>query len=364
MPYFLRKLVSKKKKRFDVEGFQLDLAYITPRVIAMGFPSVGREAMFRNPLPECQRFLETRHHDHYKVYNLCAEKDRQYDAALFYGRVSCFPFFDHQACPLQMIFDLCRDVETYLAEDPQNVVVIHCKAGKGRTGLMITCWLLFSQTCASIDDALQFYGEARTHNGKGVTIASQKRYCRYFAQVMHMPSAPTPPSRYLIDVSIGDYIKVISIEHKVLFEGISDALRSSGSTGSAGVEIVGDVKVEIYETKPAKACSSKREFKKLCHVWFNSYFIDTTDTLVFKKDDCDKGKKLPADFVMTLTFKPMSDGNVQSQPIADGPSAVTEDAVVEKDVPSPASCDQVALIDQPSTADTVSANEQAAGPQQ
>ena len=57
-----RGLVSKKKKRFvdKANDIDLDLTYITPRVIAMGFPSVGKEAMFRNPLPAVQKFFEFR----------------------------------------------------------------------------------------------------------------------------------------------------------------------------------------------------------------------------------------------------------------------------------------------------------------
>ena len=48
----IRSLVSKKKVRYTEEGFDLDLTYITPRLIAMGFPSDGGEALFRNPATE------------------------------------------------------------------------------------------------------------------------------------------------------------------------------------------------------------------------------------------------------------------------------------------------------------------------
>ena len=72
----VRGLVSKKKNRFVEGDFDLDLSYIPhgkkttngqDKLIAMGFPSEGAEAMYRNPLSEVKRFFETYHSEHYKV---------------------------------------------------------------------------------------------------------------------------------------------------------------------------------------------------------------------------------------------------------------------------------------------------------
>ena len=81
----IRKLVSKKKKRYTDDGFNLDLAYIPvipenrttkgtmnglegrDRIIAMGFPSEGMEAVYRNSLSEVKRFFTNYHEDHFKV---------------------------------------------------------------------------------------------------------------------------------------------------------------------------------------------------------------------------------------------------------------------------------------------------------
>jgi phosphatidylinositol-3,4,5-trisphosphate 3-phosphatase/dual-specificity protein phosphatase PTEN len=45
-------------------------ADITPRIIAMGFPSEGTEGIYRNPLSEVVRLLTKFHDHHYLVFNL------------------------------------------------------------------------------------------------------------------------------------------------------------------------------------------------------------------------------------------------------------------------------------------------------
>jgi phosphatidylinositol-3,4,5-trisphosphate 3-phosphatase/dual-specificity protein phosphatase PTEN len=57
-------------------------------------------------------------------------------------------------------------VDSWLKQDQKNVVVIHCKAGKGRTGVMICAYMLHCGMWKAAEDALAFYGAARTKNSK------------------------------------------------------------------------------------------------------------------------------------------------------------------------------------------------------
>jgi len=49
---YLRKVVSGKRRRFADGNYDLDITYITPRVIAMSYPAVTvMETAYRNPAP-------------------------------------------------------------------------------------------------------------------------------------------------------------------------------------------------------------------------------------------------------------------------------------------------------------------------
>jgi phosphatidylinositol-3,4,5-trisphosphate 3-phosphatase/dual-specificity protein phosphatase PTEN len=174
----IRGKVSKKKKRFQVDGFDLDLSYVTDRIIAMGYPSEGTEGVYRNHMKNVQRFFDRRHPKAFRLYNLCSE--RSYEASKFYGSVHCFPFDDHNPCEFEVTKKFCENLRQWLGEHPQNVAAIHCKAGKGRTGTMIACYLVYINAAPTAEQALQMFAEKRTQNKKGVTIPSQIRYVHYF----------------------------------------------------------------------------------------------------------------------------------------------------------------------------------------
>ena len=152
-----RAAVSKKKRRFQRDGWDLDLSYITPRIIALGYPSSGWEAVYRNPIEEVEEFLSLHHGERCLVVNLCSE--RSYEETRFGGRQARFPFDDHSPPPLSLIAPFCERVQAWLEAHPRNVVAIHCKAGKGRAGVMIASLLLWQQAWPSASAAIDFFAQ-------------------------------------------------------------------------------------------------------------------------------------------------------------------------------------------------------------
>ena len=178
---FVKRLVSKQKRRFQDSHFDLDMSYITERFIAMGFPSTGMETLYRNSVEEITEFFHSKYNDDVKIYNLCLEKDRIYNKNAFpKSKVGLFPANDHNPCPIQLILEFCIDICLYLINNPKGVAAVHCKAGKGRTGVMSCAYLIFSGLCDKSEKAFRYYARIRTKDNTGVTIASQRRYIRYF----------------------------------------------------------------------------------------------------------------------------------------------------------------------------------------
>jgi len=177
----LKRLVSGNKYRYQNADFNLDLVYITSRIIAMGFPSMGYETLYRNEFSEVLQFFMKRHNARAKIYNLCEEDKRLYDPSLFTNmKVANFPFKDHNPCRIELMYDFAVDAFLFLQRDKENVIAVHCKAGKGRTGLMICAYLIFMEYVQNAQDAIDFFNSRRAVNGKGITIPSQLRYLFYF----------------------------------------------------------------------------------------------------------------------------------------------------------------------------------------
>ncbi|KAI0777771.1 phosphatases II [Trametes elegans] len=141
---FVRRLVSGNKARYKDEelDLDLDLVYITDQVIVMGYPATGIEGFYRNRREDAKKFLDHRHGKNYWVFNFCPMKENTYPDSVFEGRVSRYPFPDHHAPPLAILPLVAREIRLWLDGSAERVAVLHCKAGKGRSGTMACAYLL------------------------------------------------------------------------------------------------------------------------------------------------------------------------------------------------------------------------------
>lgn len=53
-----------------------------------------------------------------------------------------YPFTDDTCPPLESVVDFCENAKAWLDAHEDNVVSLHCKAGKGRAGIMAACLMV------------------------------------------------------------------------------------------------------------------------------------------------------------------------------------------------------------------------------
>jgi len=247
-------------------------------------------------------------------------------------------------CAFQDIAYFCKDVAMFLSEHPKNVAAIHCKAGKGRTGLMISIFLLYCGEWNTAPEALSYYGFARTHDQKGVTIPSQKRWVNYFGEYMAMSKRGETlpePSRWLVHqirfskkapsfngfTILNHGTKWRSKAKKGEMKGIEDMHEAKGieyttciSSITKGVEIEFKEPVsclmDIYFEFTKKSTMGSKQ--KVMSFWLHTSFLPpvedgcmSTVKLVKKKHkeksmricEIDKATKYSSDFEVEISFK-------------------------------------------------------------
>uniref|UniRef100_H2YDZ6 Uncharacterized protein n=1 Tax=Ciona savignyi TaxID=51511 RepID=H2YDZ6_CIOSA len=227
-----RKMISQNKRRYTKDGFDLDLTYVTDHVIAMSFPSSGRQSLFRNPIDEVSRFFKTKYPDKFRIYNLCSE--RGYDESKFDNRVYRVMIDDHNVPTLVDLLKFIDDAKAWLNSDADNVVAIHCKGGKGRTGTMVCSLLLEEGKFDTSKEALSYFGSRRTDFEvgdvfQGVETASQIRYVGYFEKIKKQYGSHLPPAKKMkisnvTITSILGRIFFVSCLEEILFIAIKTIL--------------------------------------------------------------------------------------------------------------------------------------------
>lgn len=147
------------------------------------------------------------------------------------------------------------------------------------------------------EDAMLYYGTRRTKDGKGVTIASQRRYVRYYEEVLKRYGGEAPPPRLLKmtklrvhtvpNFSGKPFVSIIIKGREVC---VTKAVEVSKKAESFEIEVdypvFDDVKVQLCARK------SKKKHQKMCHFWFSTAFVpEDTNSLTLEKFEIDVANK-------------------------------------------------------------------------
>ena len=151
-------------------------------VIATSGPSsTYPQRAYRNPTDALVKFLDYKHGDKWAIWEFRAEGTGYPDSEV-YNRIHHYPWPDHHPPPFALIPNIMASARDWLKfpEAKERVLVVHCKAGKGRSGT-VACSYLISEEGWTVEDALARFTARRMRNGfgAGVSIPSQLRWIGY-----------------------------------------------------------------------------------------------------------------------------------------------------------------------------------------
>ncbi|XP_066046280.1 tensin-1 isoform X6 [Chamaea fasciata] len=162
---------------------ELDLVYITERIIAVSYPSVAEEQSYSSNLREVAHMLKSKHGNNYVLFNL---SERRRDVNKLHPKVLDFGWPDMHTPALEKICSICKAMDTWLNAAAHNVVVLHNKGNRGRLGVVVAAYMHYSNISASADQALDRFAMKRFYEDKVVPVGqpSQRRYIHYFSGLL------------------------------------------------------------------------------------------------------------------------------------------------------------------------------------
>lgn len=288
----------------------LDIHYISSRIIVMPYPSEGFESTYKtNHIEDVRLFLDSRHPNFkYSIYNLT---NKPYHSKFGEARiVDCsFAYPETFRAPLlNSMYQLCEDIYQYLAGDSRNVVVIHCIDGKATSATLVCALLIYAKLFEVPEDALQMFAVKRCPPNMR---PSELRYLYYLADIVKEPplyphynsvtlvSLQMQPIPLFTKIRDGcrPYVEVYS-ENRCILSTLQDYERMRLFNIAEGkcllpihATVCGDVCVIVYHARNILGgvmTQGKATGIKIFQIQFHTGYIPEEDTcLRFTKYDLD-----------------------------------------------------------------------------
>ncbi|XP_072254025.1 tensin-1 isoform X8 [Leuresthes tenuis] len=279
------------------ENYELDLVYITERIISVSFPSSVEEQSYAANLREVASMLRSKHGHNYLLFNLC---EKRYDISQLNPKVLDFGWPDHHAPALDKICSICKAMDTWLSADSHNVVVIHNKGNRGRTGVVVAAYMHYSNISASADQALDRFAMKRFYEDKVLPVGqpSQKRYVEYFSGLLsgHIKINNKPLFLHHVIMhgipnfeskgGCRPFLKIYQAMQPVYTSGIynvqGDSQTSICITIEPGLLLKGDILLKCYHKRYRSPCRDV-----IFRVQFHTCAVHDLG-IVFGKDELDE----------------------------------------------------------------------------
>ncbi|XP_062412953.1 putative tyrosine-protein phosphatase auxilin isoform X2 [Sardina pilchardus] len=292
---------------------ELDIAYITSRIIVMTYPSSAVEMGYANHVEDMRSFLDSRHADHYTVFNL---SQRNYRGAKFSNRVSECNWPSKQAPSLHNLFAVCKNMHNWLKQNPKNVCVITCSDGRAPSGVLVCAMFCFCHLFANPVPAMQLLSAKRPGSG---LWPSHRRYIGYVCSMVSekpiiphfkpltikaVTVSPVPcfnkqrsGCRPFCDILLGE-TKIFSTAQD--YERMREyRVQEAKVVFNLGVSVQGDVVVSVYHMRSTIGgrLQAKVSNTQIFQIQFHTGFIAPGMTVLkFMKpelDTCESPDKYP-----------------------------------------------------------------------
>ncbi|XP_059583896.1 putative tyrosine-protein phosphatase auxilin isoform X3 [Alligator mississippiensis] len=302
---------------------ELDISYVTSRIIVMSFPAEGVELGFRNHIEDVRTFLDSRHPDHYTVFNL---SPKSYRSAKFHNRVSECSWPVRQAPSLHNLYAVCKNMHNWLQQNPKNVCVIHCMDGRAASAVLVSAMFCFCHLFSNPVPAVQLLNSKRP----GIVLwPSHRRYLGYICDLIadkpihphckpltikSVTLSPVPcfnkqrnGCRPFCDILIGE-TRIFTTSQE--YERMKEFRVQEGKVLiPLGITVHGDVVVSLYHMRSTIGgrLQAKMTNTQIFQIQFHTGFIALgTTTLKFTKpelDACDSPDKYPQLFHVMLEIE-------------------------------------------------------------
>ncbi|XP_072238649.1 tensin-2-like isoform X2 [Leuresthes tenuis] len=280
--------------------YDFDLTYITERIISVFFLPDLEEQRYRRNMQEVASMLKSKHQDRFLLLNL---SEKRHDITRLNPKVQDYGWPDCHAPPLDRICAICKAMETWLTSDPGNVVVLHCKGNKGKTGVIMAAYMHYSKISAGADQALTTLAMRKFCEDKVSSSLqpSQNRYIYYFSGLLSgtikMNSSPLFLHQILIpslpNFQAGGgfypFLKIYQSLQLVYTSGVYDPQSSRARklcvTMEPALLLKGDIMVKCYHRR-SRAAEREVVFRVQFHtctvhgaqLWFGKTELDLACT--------------------------------------------------------------------------------------